>query len=460
MQTVKFQCAKCANQMQVSTEFLGKQVRCPHCKQVVQAPASTPAPAGVASAPVPPGPAPAAPMPPAPGAANEPLFRLPSRRDDEGSIFEANEEGDDLFDNEPKSPKVELPPPPAWPNPNTPAAPAAPGAALPPGNFPNMQLGHPGEAPTVSIPGSVPHVPQLNGDETMPLTTDIQAQAHVAEQAGGEVEPTAARRLAQQRAHQDSMFTYYLLAFLIPYAILMTIICAYFILKPSRPAHPLELLPDFPNDRGGGGGAFKRVEDSKPLPDHMRVKIKDTIQVGDLAVTPLKVEQRRVTYAYENGVHPDQDSPADAIVVTLEVTNTSKDVMFGPNDLFYNRKCTTPTAPDRPYTSLEVGKNRFFGGPCKYVPKAANRPGWREKDPREFIRGSEYNTDLMPGKKLTMIVCTDPENTDVVQLVDAHNGPMIYRIQLRRGLLKVGDREGTVTTVIGVEFNKNEILKN
>jgi hypothetical protein len=40
MQTVQFQCGHCGNLMGVSTEFLGEQVRCPTCEQVVVAPAS------------------------------------------------------------------------------------------------------------------------------------------------------------------------------------------------------------------------------------------------------------------------------------------------------------------------------------------------------------------------------------------------------------------------------------
>ena len=38
MQTVNFQCGHCRNLMAVGTDFLGQQVRCPHCQQVVIAP--------------------------------------------------------------------------------------------------------------------------------------------------------------------------------------------------------------------------------------------------------------------------------------------------------------------------------------------------------------------------------------------------------------------------------------
>ena len=37
MATVNFQCGHCAKLMAVNATFLGQQVRCPHCQQVVVA---------------------------------------------------------------------------------------------------------------------------------------------------------------------------------------------------------------------------------------------------------------------------------------------------------------------------------------------------------------------------------------------------------------------------------------
>jgi DNA-directed RNA polymerase subunit RPC12/RpoP len=41
MQTVNFNCSSCAKTMAVGLNLLGRNVRCPHCKQVIQAPASS-----------------------------------------------------------------------------------------------------------------------------------------------------------------------------------------------------------------------------------------------------------------------------------------------------------------------------------------------------------------------------------------------------------------------------------
>src|SRR5947209_7491787 len=40
MQTVNFNCPFCGKLMAVGLNLLGRNVRCPHCKQVVQAPAN------------------------------------------------------------------------------------------------------------------------------------------------------------------------------------------------------------------------------------------------------------------------------------------------------------------------------------------------------------------------------------------------------------------------------------
>src|SRR4051794_27653638 len=65
--TVTFPCPFCGRRMGVPAELLGKQVRCPHCKQVVLAPTSV----GPAQAP---GAAPPAPVQPPPTSAPAPVF--------------------------------------------------------------------------------------------------------------------------------------------------------------------------------------------------------------------------------------------------------------------------------------------------------------------------------------------------------------------------------------------------
>jgi hypothetical protein len=135
--------------MGVPGELLGKQVRCPHCKQVVLAPvtagpAAAPAPAAAQPPPPPAAPPPApppptvappvvvaAPPPPPPAAPPPPpepelpVFSLPQRKEGADSIMsEPDESDDEVFGSHPGSRLSTIPP--------LDAAPPAPEPAPPP----------------------------------------------------------------------------------------------------------------------------------------------------------------------------------------------------------------------------------------------------------------------------------------------------------------------------------------
>src|SRR5262249_43158565 len=80
MQTLTFQCGNCSKSLMVDSGLLGTKVRCPHCRQVVMAPArgvSVPAETERKRTPMPPkqppGPDPVSPEPAQPDGAN---FRI------------------------------------------------------------------------------------------------------------------------------------------------------------------------------------------------------------------------------------------------------------------------------------------------------------------------------------------------------------------------------------------------
>ncbi len=116
--------------MGVPAELLGKQVRCPNCKQVVLAPVNT-GPSGVIPAlspPPPPQPAPQAPVPAAPPIQTEaelPTF-APPRREAADSVFSDPEESEDEVFSQPGGrvpsvPPLDLTAPHASANPRPPA---------------------------------------------------------------------------------------------------------------------------------------------------------------------------------------------------------------------------------------------------------------------------------------------------------------------------------------------------
>ncbi|MFM8272378.1 MAG: hypothetical protein ACKODX_08580 [Gemmata sp.] len=97
---VTFPCPFCSRRMGVPSEFLGRQVRCPHCKNVLLAPATDPnATSALSDAPVPAAPVPAAPVPPPPAPAEVELelrpFKLPTRKEGADSILSEPDESDD-----------------------------------------------------------------------------------------------------------------------------------------------------------------------------------------------------------------------------------------------------------------------------------------------------------------------------------------------------------------------------
>src|SRR4051812_16789425 len=106
MQTVNFRCGHCGQLLAVSSQYLGMQVRCPHCQQVVVAPRDQPAAAP---------PAPAAPSPPPPAPPEQPTMDMmfpfspaPPPEEPE-SIFSAPTQSEDLFGPASSAGKVELP---------------------------------------------------------------------------------------------------------------------------------------------------------------------------------------------------------------------------------------------------------------------------------------------------------------------------------------------------------------
>ena len=230
METVKFQCGKCQKVMAVGADLLGKQVRCPHCQQVIMAPASAPAPVL----------APAGAAAPAPGGAPEVVFRMPApRTEEEGSIFgETEEEGDDLF-NSPRVPTVELPPAP----PSPPSAPV--------------------HAPACVATIPMPALGQSNGAAT--------AEAH-GEAAIGESPADRARQLARLQSQKENKMTFMLLIVIVPYALIMTIAVIFLVLtRPSpNPRGPSKLLPD----TGGRNLRFRNARRRRgPLSDEVKVAL-------------------------------------------------------------------------------------------------------------------------------------------------------------------------------------------
>ncbi|HEY1191165.1 MAG TPA: hypothetical protein VGE74_26255, partial [Gemmata sp.] len=201
--------------MGVPAELLGRQVRCPHCKQVVVAPTNVgpaPAPANLppspavvnlppipAPAPVPVAPPPApvavAPPPPPPPPEPEPElrpFNIPAKTEGADSILsEPNESDDEVFGSHPGTRMPPLPPPDPKPQPEPapqnpfsfgvsfpPTAPIAPaGGQVVPPFLTGTVIPLPGGSAPVPAPVPAPAPPPAATKELLDPFDDLQPAA-------------------------------------------------------------------------------------------------------------------------------------------------------------------------------------------------------------------------------------------------------------------------------------------
>lgn len=448
MQTINFQCGHCRNVMGVGAAYLGKQVRCPHCQQVVLAPmqAPTAAAAGVSLPNRPPS-SPTVPAPP-----------TPAKEEAPDSIFGEHVD-DDLFSAPPKS-KVELPPPPSPP-------PPPPNMPLEPTVFQVPVFGP--QASTA--PSGFGSSPQLNAlQPAPPYPAAVAAPAETAAPAAEADAGPAIQAPTLGRPDGGMLMTSVFLV-LVAYSLLTTFIILLLLWKiyTTKETHPLEMLPDLGNPPSKRVGtpfpeplaikSYERVAANTPLPPHLITTLGNPLQIGDLEVTPLRVEQKRVLFKYRLGSFKSELAPEESLVLQLQLKNISKNSEFRPVDLAFDHFWKDGQHPQNtmPYTYLEVAGKRFCS-PLKWNPAAARKlPVHVGQD--EFVEGQEEgNKILLPGEQMKTVIVTDPGD-NVPQALRNHRGKLLWRVQLRRGLVELNNKLYSATAVIGVEFDKEQIEK-
>jgi hypothetical protein len=443
MDTITIQCGRCGNVMAVGLDHLGQQVRCPHCQEVVLAPAGTsPASPELFAAALTPGPE---------GAG-------PSARDEHPESIFAPVHDEDVMGGGAR-PQVEVPlEPPALPPPS-PAAPQ-PDAAPPAYSAPFAAGGLSGIGWSVAEESSPAPSSEAPPQGMMELPASAPWQPAATPEPAAEAPVQEERVLV--RTQPRSGCSMVLLTLLVPYSVFMTAIAFYLYSRtpvaqdapgatPPSNAHPLELLPDEGLNPGVRrvlrGQRFPGEGQGAELPPHLRVALGKTLRVGDLEVTPLDVRLRRVTINTEN-FDPTHEL---ALVLRLHLKNVSTNVAFHPVDPFFDRSWTGE-AGDKPYTFLDMGGRRFYGGPIEWdnaIPKRDN--------PRQFIPEQHQDRDLKPGEEMDTIVCTNPHDK-VENDLKFYRGPLQWHIQLRRGLVEVRKHDASATAVIGVDFQDSDVV--
>jgi hypothetical protein len=233
---------------------------------------------------------------------------------------------------------------------------------------------------------------------------------------------------------------------LISYSVLMTIAVGILYFRLQQQVHPLEALPDQGDNKGATHGKGSSSMDRMPrqdqdLPAKLRVELGHSLRIGDVEVTPLKVEHRHIQFQEGAVVDPTEQ---ETLALELRLRNVSDDVYFRPLDPYFDRQWSPgKTSGIMPYGFLTVDKKNFFG-PLE----------WHRA--RVVVKGQDQDTELKPGEEMTTFLCTDPEDHVPAALKKA-KGPFLWRVQVRRGLVKVGSKEISATAVVGVEFNKQDV---
>jgi len=340
---------------------------------------------------------------PTPG--QEPTVLMSANGNDRDSIFAGPEPTDDIFGSGDEA-KVEIPLP----------APAPPPA-------PNLTLDATEHfvAPTIAAmaPPSPVHIPVL---ESPAAPSAPMLEIAPPSEEGSELPAPPPRRLEKKRN-----WPAILLIFLIPYAVIITgFLILQYVQSRSR-VHPLKMLPDPAKDKGS---PRYQVKHDLSLDPDMKVPLKKPIRVGILEMTPLKVQLTR-----------DGD-----LVLHMNAKNLSKDLVFNPIDdkylLFASDKLSMTAG--RPYTYLDSSVQRIYGG---FV-------DWRKNDVR-------CDGDIGPGEIETILLTTNgsKENRANIKRIVRSGEALLWRVQLRQGLVPVDGEMLSATTVVGIEFNANSIDK-
>src|SRR5205823_3138597 len=180
---------------------------------------------------------------------------------------------------------------------------------------------------------------------------------------------------------------------------------------------------DGPEKKARGG---ERIKHDARLPAKLRTPLGKPIQVGDVEVTPLKVVQA-------NG----------DLAIHLTLRNRSADTSFNPlPDAFADLRTF---GANKPYTFIEAGPDDYlFGGSVTY------RGG------KNLFQSGK----LAPGEETTATLTTDVgARTNVARILRANRSSLLWRIQVRRGLVTVNGAPISATAVIGVEFPRSAIEK-
>jgi hypothetical protein len=243
------------------------------------------------------------------------------------------------------------------------------------------------------------------------------------------------------------------------YAALMTLLAIYglFIKSGEKldPGHPLSTIPD-------SFGEFDPVSRKKvtqyksldgELPANQMAGLGGKIEIGQLAIEPVKIESRPLKVITEGKQEKgkqerlEDKTRSKALVLQLRITNTSGEFSIFPMDPALTRKASSDDK--QPATRLVVGKNIFYGGGIEWPVASKVKRKYEEQQEKDW-------TPLKPGESRDYVVFTDSDQK-ILKAVTDLNDTILWRIQVRRGLIAFKGKDIPVTAIIGVEFKSSDV---
>ena len=443
MQTVNINCTHCSKLMGVSIELLGRNVRCPHCKQVVQAPTSAkPAPAAKA------GPDDSArPNPPTGPTPFEPTLQMPTAPQESTESIFGEVHDDDLFGT--KRPAVQLPE-------EIPApAPMRSGSTTPSPTAPHFSVSN-----EISPPSEDNLTLPWNRSEGL---REANPDSNASQQPS--------RSPAQPEAPSGPMSSVFIIILLL-YGALASGAAAYLFFTRSsqdgasaknESTNPFAAIPDLygqypPAERKKLVRLPGMPATNDPLPASSMVAMANTLAVGNLEITPKKIEFGSVLrYDIKAGetVPEKRALPRELFVLQLHIRNTSNDVSLHPTDPAFNALYSSRLSPPiLPYTGIFIEDEHFLGGPF-YWPD----PQYE----RQYVAGQDKDSiPLAPGEHRDYYIASNINTNKITDLLQLKKKSAIWRVQLRTGLTTAVDSTGqsheiSTTSVIGIPFAWSDI---
>lgn len=213
----------------------------------------------------------------------------------------------------------------------------------------------------------------------------------------------------------------------------------------KREPSPFENLPD----DGYLAPAVKRKGIVSPLehiPPHDLFELGKTRRVGFVAVTPLRIENRRLRLHTSD----ERESEHPLLVLHLRLENVSMHQSFRPADpgFFFYRVNKTIKGLEKIFPP-QLGYTYTFIHPVAGNVKPLLQPFEVMYDFDHRVEGQRFDV-LGPGEIQETIVVME-SGLDSLEV----GGDLVWRVQLRKGLTETG--EG-VATVIGVRFRKEDVI--